>query len=1406
MTRTTPNSLQSGLAVFAVLLLAGGWSLGACGGDDVDPGEDTATGDASPADVEIAPQFTAVIVASRLSGNAPLEVDFDVELMGDVDPDTLSYTWSVDGSVAAETRTFSNPFYRSGAATVSVLVEYIGATGAYSSNGDSVVIRVQGCADLTFDRLTLEPPVEVAPGDDVTIRVARLLNEGDTIEQPFDVVVALSINEVYDPAEDLEIARWTEQGMASGLFSTSAIDYAMRALPLGEDVPEGFYYVFIVADPDSVVNECQENNNTEPSTNNLSVEADAGLKADLEITAVNLPAGLVVRQGENMNYSFTLANAGLGEATQFRIGFWLSTDPFLSPETDRVVADPAADNSKIQSLGPGASLSFFKSYRVPDDLPDGQYWLIGMADANDDVAELDEDNNVRASDGPLTMEYEEPTCYDLDADVIVVEPLSTYWDGTVQVSVTVVNPGTVPTPDGAKMRVFLSQQPSLNPSTARNVGTFLVPVIPPGESRTVVQVVPISDTLPILPHYVGVILDPDSELTECSESNNSVQFPQPITINAVASVDLEVEPIVYHPATVDAGGVVKLEYAVSNNGTSGATAFELGFVLSPDASITRAGINSGADILIGTAIVSSVPADSSVPRIDDVVIPVALDHTVTTYHLGVIADLRNVIGQDTVPGNNIEVASQVLTVVGAEGGCYEDELEDNDAIADAVAIAPAAYADLGLCGDADWFTVDVPAGHSLVVDVAARPILAMTTVPSDVILELRTPSGALFATSDTQTGLERVRAYAVDEAGAWVVSVRGRSAPVRAAYDLDVAVVPPPAGAELLAHNVQASPSSGYPGGPFNVGWTSVNTGLTAAGAHRVRVWASQDTTLDLAGDVPVAEATAEAIAPLTSRVGSISFVLPSTLTGGDWFFLVEIDADDDVAEAVETNNVAWGPPTFLDADKTCDDDDLEPNDERRIATPLTLVDGAVTLTDRVVCPGLPDWYAVWLEPGDELVVTADYPYTSSKGLLQVDLWDPSSEAQILSAFATSSPTYTLPWSWLSGLWFIGVENRPQGSNVAAYTYDLTVTVGPGAEEAMCMADAYEDNNGFTRAKAVGCGVLTATMCNADSDIYLLNADEGVEVRLTMDHPNNETRTRIFTDPTANPVRTRNGNGLLTYTPTASDDGPLYVEISPRSGPVSMTQFPYDLTIEGIAGIDLSVVGPTPGASSVVQGEDVFVSFDVVNGCTEDAVAFEATVWLSRDPVLDGTDVDIAYVTLTEGLAAEASASFVEKVTVPLSTAPGSYYLIVEADSGQVVAESNEQNNVGAAPIEVAEVCLPDLYEPNDFFLTLDDVPVVAAPGADGLTICPFDQDWLQVEAPAGATLTVAILFSHDEGDLDLRLYDPSLSTTTPVASSTSGDDDEVIVHQVGAATTFLVRVAGFQGASAGYDLVIELD
>lgn len=1363
-------------------------------------GEDAGvTGDGeTDAEVEVTPlpDFTVSIEASTLEDNTPLRATFTARSEG-VELGELTLSWTVDGAAAGEGETLSWPFYRSGTSTVTLNAERF-ALGQVKAASASVTMKLAGCADLLFDRLTMDAPIEVPPGGALKVKVGRLVNEGDAIGHPFEVVLALSSDDKFDAGDRL-LDGFEVPMMASGLATTSALDLTGKTFVVPADVAPGSYYVFAVADPAGTINECQEANNARVSSNNIEVDPEAGRLADLVLDELVVAPGTVVSQGEILNYSFRLRNIGEADAKTFRHAFWISDDPILDRENDRPIALASDENARVQSMPAGFSLGFFRSWTVPEDLPDGTWWVLGEVDATEQVAEADESNNSAVASNPFTMRHEVAQCYDMAVSGLTVSPLTTYWGGSVQVSVSITNGGSQATPADWLARLYLSLTPTLSPALAIPLGNFTMGVVGAGETRTFDLLVPIGSDLPVLPHYVAVVVDPTGAWVECSESNNAALFPEPVRINALAEVDVGVSGFVFHPDSVAAGGTVKVEYEVANAGTTAATTFQVGVVLSKDTTFSRAGIAAGDDIVIDRVTLPSLAAGDTRKLIRDVVVPTGLDHAVAAWNIAVMVDLDGFLSSDKVPANNLQIAADKLGVSGALGGCFEDSREEDDTRAQAGylelgASAALSLPGLGSCGDADWFEVWVPTGESLYVDVDATPIVSAVGTPGELVVEIQDPNGVSVSKA-TLGPSYRARAWVAPQAGTYAVKVGPATARDRAAYDLDVRVAPLGEGVDLVPFDVVAAPASAYAGGRLSVTWKEIEAGAGVAAAHTSKVWLSRDRVRD-ASDVLLGEVAIGALGAGEIGTGALVAMLAPTLQPGTWYALVDVDAGQLVVERDEDNLVIGGPVN-LDPLRVCNDDRFEPNDEARIATPLTedqRVEGLV------VCPGLDDYYAIDLAAGDSVELAIDYTYEAGKGRLALELWAPDGQGAVLTDAKNGSARVLLPYAWRAGRWVARVTNDATVAAQGPYTYRVQVDRGRGSVGLACTAERYEPNDALVGAAQIGCGSITGQLCNGDVDWYAIPGLAAKRLRVEATNAASQTLVQLFSGTSGSALATIYGAGAFEYTPAAS--GFFYIKVSPRLGVNTMTTFPYTLKVSGIDGADVAVRDLVAELTSLDRGEDVRVTFVVENQCTLEAAASEVTAWLSLDDRVDGGDLSL-WSTLMAPLASGAQVGFGPKLNVPYSTAPGLYHLIVEADAGDVIAEANETDNALSVPMEIREPCLDDRFEPND---VRGQATAVPAGVQSGLGICAFDTDWFKVEVPAGKVVTVEIAFAQAVGDLDLRVYNPLVSESLPVAVSQSTDDDEQVVVQVPLATTLYVRVNGYGGTSAPYALTVRID
>jgi subtilase family serine protease len=111
-------------------------------------------------------------------------------------------------------------------------------------------------------------------------------------------------------------------------------------------------------------------------------------------------------------------------------------------------------------------------------------------------------------------------------------------------------------------------------------------------------------------------------------------------------------------------------------------------------------------------------------------------------------------------------------------------------------------------------------------------------------------------------------------------------------------------------------------------------------------------------------------------------------------------------------------------------------------------------------------------------------------------------------------------------------------------------------------------------------------------------------------------------------------------------------------------------------GPDLAFTSLTLSAASLPAGSNLTVSDTVKNLGAGIAAASTTRFYLSTNASLDGSDVALTPARAVPPLGDGASSSGATSVNIPSTIAPGTYYVIAQADADGVVAESTETNNV----------------------------------------------------------------------------------------------------------------------------------
>jgi subtilisin family serine protease len=170
--------------------------------------------------------------------------------------------------------------------------------------------------------------------------------------------------------------------------------------------------------------------------------------------------------------------------------------------------------------------------------------------------------------------------------------------------------------------------------------------------------------------------------------------------------------------------------------------------------------------------------------------------------------------------------------------------------------------------------------------------------------------------------------------------------------------------------------------------------------------------------------------------------------------------------------------------------------------------------------------------------------------------------------------------------------------------------------------------------------------------------------------------------------------------------------------------------LNAVAVPDVAVTAATTVASATA-GQAIVVDSTVTNLGPTTVGPFTVGYYLSTTTVLDGAEVFLAERTVTS-LAAAASNVVPSTVTVPAGTAPGTYRILVMADSGGVLAESNESNNVSATAALV--IVGPDVT------VTAATTVATAAPGGSIVVNSTIKN----IGAAAAGSFTVRYYLSTD--------------------------------------------------------------
>lgn len=205
-----------------------------------------------------------------------------------------------------------------------------------------------------------------------------------------------------------------------------------------------------------------------------------------------------------------------------------------------------------------------------------------------------------------------------------------------------------------------------------------------------------------------------------------------------------------------------------------------------------------------------------------------------------------------------------------------------------------------------------------------------------------------------------------------------------------------------------------------------------------------------------------------------------------------------------------------------------------------------------------------------------------------------------------------------------------------------------------------------------------------------------------------------------------------------------------------------------VTGADVAVTALNAPSTANV-GDSITVDYSVRNNGSEMTVWFNAGVYLSYDSAItSGDDKSSASSTITQLNPGETS-SVSKSITIPANLRSGTYHIGVKADSGDLLLESNETNNISLVSINVTgKSCTEDGYEQNDSKTAAGTLHLNTP---QQLNHCDDDADWFTFSATADTTYSLTTSSLGVKADTRIEVYDTDGSTVLK-SDSNSGLED----------------------------------
>ncbi|MBC3542413.1 CARDB domain-containing protein [Rufibacter sediminis] len=487
--------------------------------------------------------------------------------------------------------------------------------------------------DLVVETFYITPSTSFIKGTAYTV-ASIIKNQGNATSSASSVGFYLSTDATWDAA-DVLMAEATGSSLNQNATTTLT-----KAVTVPTTTATGSYYLIVKADHKDAVTESNETNNTK-----YSVITVINPTVDFTIHNVTASTG-ILSVGHPITFSARIYNSGNSTASSSNIGFYLSTNDTFDTN------DIALGTITGGELASGTNATRSGTFTVPAGTPNGNYFLLGVADPANAVIETNEANNV--------VDYIGLSVYPASVDLVIQSTMISSpvaVKGTsINVSTSIMNSRTLAA-SSSNVGYYLSTNNTYETSDVL-LGTSTGGTLASGVTAIKNATLTIPANTAAGNYFILFIVDPGNEVTENDETNNLEALALTVyeTNTSVQKPDLVVQAPTSNKSSVVPGGTVTVTSNIVNVGNATAAAGKVTYYLSSNTTF------ESTDIVLGESNLASLAAGASNDQTTSLTIPA--NTAFANYFLLVRVDAIGAI--DEIAENN-NLNSIALTVKDPNG-------------------------------------------------------------------------------------------------------------------------------------------------------------------------------------------------------------------------------------------------------------------------------------------------------------------------------------------------------------------------------------------------------------------------------------------------------------------------------------------------------------------------------------------------------------------------------------------------------------------------------------------------------------------------------------------------------------------------------------------------------------------